>query len=504
MYHIMILDDEPNIVDGLYALLSDTFGDTVEVYTAYASNDALKMLRSRPIDILVLDIRMPGMNGIEILDWIEKERPKVRVLLLTGYNDLQYVQSAMWHHCCVGYILKAQGDEALLSEIRRQMGELENIAKQQLARCDEKYHEKELHDSVLSVWLSGRMLTGNTTIYQIDKTQPIFPVICRYHLPENISMFQAVRATEQVLDNALPQLTKRENIICENSNVLWLLQLTDSTSLFPGADDLAAALQYTADKLDSLNVEIIACDHMCAAENVNAKMKEMLSIPVKSSSVTILKNSPETTAEYIRQLHQSLHDGNSESLERLLHEGRFEMLYEIPENRMQFLALLLDISLNNRQTDENMHKVSVAIKDMMINLHGNPHEYRSLARKCCSRVESLGSGDSLVQFVMDYIEKHLCDSDLSLTSIAIATTYNPVYLSRIVKQKCGKGVLEIINDKRYEKAREMLLEGKMRIQEITQKVGFQSPSYFAFFFRKKTGMTPSMFLRRNNIISGDE
>lgn len=269
MYHIMILDDEPNIVDSLYTMLTECFKELVVVYPSYLPKDALETMRHRSIDILIMDIRMPGINGIDMLGRVAKVCPSCKIILLSGYSDFEYAQSAMRYHGCVGYVLKSQGDEVLLAEIQRVMGEIDG----------------EMHRD----------------------------------------------------DEMLP----------------------------------------------------------CAGGGALGK-------------------------------------------------------------------------------------------------------YKSVADQCCQGYASLDSGDQLMRFVLTYVERHIGDSDLSLTKLAMETNYNPVYLSRVIKQKSGKGLLEIINDRRVERAKELLLEGKMSIQEIAQQVGFQSASYFTVLFRKKMGMNPSAFLHMSD------
>ena len=138
----MILDDEPNIVEGLYLLLSDAFGDEAELYTACLPAAALDIMKNHPMDLLILDICMPGINGIEMLDRIERERPRCKVILLTGYSQLDYMQSAVRHTCCVGYVLKTQGDEVLLNEIRQQLEKLDQNTDTLLRQAAETLHSE--------------------------------------------------------------------------------------------------------------------------------------------------------------------------------------------------------------------------------------------------------------------------------------------------------------------------------------------------------------------------
>lgn len=115
MVKILIVDDEPIITDGLYTLLCQA-NDDYDVYKAYSAAEALRLLDEIRMDIVLSDILMPGMNGIEMLTQIKKRWPTCHVLFLSGYSDFEYVQSAMQLGADT-YILKSQGDEVILENV---------------------------------------------------------------------------------------------------------------------------------------------------------------------------------------------------------------------------------------------------------------------------------------------------------------------------------------------------------------------------------------------------
>ncbi len=97
MYRILIVDNEPIIVDGLYHLFLEVGHLELDVHRAYSSAQALKLLEKHKIDIAFLDIHMPGMNGLDLQKKMQERWRKCKVIFLTGFNDFSYAQSALRH-----------------------------------------------------------------------------------------------------------------------------------------------------------------------------------------------------------------------------------------------------------------------------------------------------------------------------------------------------------------------------------------------------------------------
>ncbi|MHA6480886.1 helix-turn-helix domain-containing protein [Paenibacillus sp. strain BS8-2] len=124
MYRLLIVDNEPNIVRGLKQLLAEEAPYELDVYGALSANEALAVMERTKIDIALLDIRMPGMNGLELQTVIAKNWPSCKSVFLSGYDDFSYIQSAM-RGGGIDYVLKMDGDEAILQAIGKAIAELE-------------------------------------------------------------------------------------------------------------------------------------------------------------------------------------------------------------------------------------------------------------------------------------------------------------------------------------------------------------------------------------------
>lgn len=124
MYRLLVVDDEPFIVNGLYDFLLHMADMELDVYKAYSGDEAIEWLRRAKIDIVITDIRMPGMTGIELSETIKRQWPHCRVIFLTGYDEFDYVYKAIQHDT-VGYLLKTEGYEKIAELVGKAIRDIE-------------------------------------------------------------------------------------------------------------------------------------------------------------------------------------------------------------------------------------------------------------------------------------------------------------------------------------------------------------------------------------------
>lgn len=123
MYRLLIVDDEANIVDGIADLFRESDLPLAQVETAYSAGQALEACRIHPFDIIISDIRMPGMTGLDLLDQIRETHQEAIVIFLTGYADFQYAQRAVQGQA-FDYLLKPAEDEELVATVERAISRL--------------------------------------------------------------------------------------------------------------------------------------------------------------------------------------------------------------------------------------------------------------------------------------------------------------------------------------------------------------------------------------------
>ena len=114
MQTILIVDDEPNIVEGLASQLQQNYGDRAIVLRAYSGTHALSILRENQVDVVLSDICMPDLDGLSLMEETESLWPRAHFIFLSGFDDFQYIHRASKSPLYRGYLLKMEGDEVVL------------------------------------------------------------------------------------------------------------------------------------------------------------------------------------------------------------------------------------------------------------------------------------------------------------------------------------------------------------------------------------------------------
>ncbi|TLS49496.1 response regulator [Paenibacillus antri] len=118
MYHLLIVDDEANIAEGLADLFRRAGLPLERIETAYSASQALERCQVEPVDIVISDIRMPGMSGLELLERMRETWRHAIVIFLTGYADFEYAKRALRGQA-FDYLLKPADDEDVVAAVER-------------------------------------------------------------------------------------------------------------------------------------------------------------------------------------------------------------------------------------------------------------------------------------------------------------------------------------------------------------------------------------------------
>ena len=130
MYTLLIVDDEPEIVERLWNLLHEAFSNQISISRTSSSREANEDLEKRAVDILLTDIKMPGFSGFQLAQTAHSSNPNCKVIYLTGYNEFNYAYEAIKTEC-EDYILKISNEQEIVSVIQRTIIKLADESKKE-------------------------------------------------------------------------------------------------------------------------------------------------------------------------------------------------------------------------------------------------------------------------------------------------------------------------------------------------------------------------------------
>ena len=125
MYNILLTDDEKIVTDSLTMILNKNFAEQVKIFTANSGTKALEEVRSKNIDILFMDISMPGISGLEAVSLIKQLNPNIIVIILTAYDKFQYAQQAL-NMGAFKYLTKPVNRNLIIQTVRDAMNAVDD------------------------------------------------------------------------------------------------------------------------------------------------------------------------------------------------------------------------------------------------------------------------------------------------------------------------------------------------------------------------------------------
>lgn len=440
MYRLLIVDDEPVIVNGLVQLFQGNKDFELDICKAYSSGEALEIAKKTKLDILISDIRMPQKNGLQLVDEMVYYWPSCRVIFLTGYSEFNYVYEALKKNA-ENYILKTEGIEPIFQAVKEVIGKLEEEKRLRLQQEKAQRHiqiaEPYLKKELIEAMLSGEPLPSLLTqpIYAdvdfgIAAERPSFFLVGHVDRLE-VHNLKVLESVQRIFDNHLPASIVGEKAVYKGSSLVWLLQ----------ADEKLLG-RFRGDQPDAdVNGHGIA-----------SYMKGILEL---------VQN------ECIEVLEASVSFGISGDL-----LGKWDTL------QLQVEAIRAMIqkraAFGQKMVIVDYEKSTGCESDMSGEM--KQEEFKQL----------------LIEQIHRYVHNNL-SNDVSLSAIAAEVHFNPSYLSRYYKQITGHNLLEYIQSTKMTVAIDLMRNTSLKLNEIASKAGFDSASYFTTFFRKMTGLSPQEY-----------
>ena len=529
MNRLLIVDDEPYTVDGLYELI-DAEMPGLELFRAYTAIEAIERLSRTKIDVVLTDIRMPGMDGLQLLKEIRSRWPRCKVVFLTGMTEIGYAQRAM-REGGVDYILKTEGDEPILRSIRIALDAMaEELRNEQYMR-DARHRFRQALPSLRGVAFRRLLLYGaeesglsparwRELECPLDPDFPVLPALTRIdRWPEGTTVTDKTLLTFAI-ENMLCELLAGAKLQVVQMDEYYFMLLVQPETAIPDSSEafgrfVAGALEAAQEAVADLlrlplsiihNQSVLAWrDLQGAYERMRRKLVlgpgggELMQLQAKEAESCCYRPMHSRQGILKERLETALENGNAtvavEAIETLIPRDTEYAQYV----EAYYMVAHLMVSLANRFRLQEWQMDGKLLETLM-DLKGHPGReqaiscLRDAARKlvACKRSVQEERRDHIVDRIDRYIHDNL-GGDLSLTALAEMVYLNPTYLSTLYKQMTGRNLSDTITAARMEKAKELLRESAYKVHELAAAVGFENAGYFARFFRKNAGMGPQEY-----------
>ncbi|WP_018759640.1 response regulator transcription factor [Paenibacillus terrigena] len=539
MYRLLIIDDEDVIVDGMADLFQEQTDMELEVYRAYNVLMAIDWLKQTKIDIVLSDIQMPGITGLQLQQRIMELWPRCKVIFLTGYNEFTYIHEAM-RNGSFDYVLKTETDETIIGSVKKAIAKLDEEIDMHstlqkttlLLQRALPYIQKEYLRDILQgeSYALGNLHNQFTQLsISLHPSKPVLLVVGRVdEWREGLSTFDRaliIYAVQNISEELLGVSTRVAFTDYERFRMVWFIQpKSDSADswdqILRFVQGTLEQIQHTIRQLLKIKLSIIVASKPCEWEELPIRFitikrlfgyglglgQELLLTdqaygtdhgrfePVKSPLQTHLwidlKNDLEAGR---REAYLAAFDGitallaaQNEQTEKARTEWYYTLvvIYISILNYSSVLRLAAEQMDLDKLTKLQAHKTWSSAFDYLRELAELIFNHRSEGHT--------NSENDVITKIKKYIHEYL-NGDLSLTRLSDFVSLNPSYLSRLYKHHSGESLTETIKQVRLQKSKELLRNPGIRMSDISERVGFLSERSFYRFFKSITNLTPQEY-----------
>lgn len=492
---------------------------------------ALEYLSEHPVDLLVTDVVMPHLNGLELAKKAREMYPDLKIIFISGYADVNYLGDALRMNA-VDYIFKSIDFDALDAAIervadvvQRRNSEIERQRwlEKQLDLNREVLRQQRLVALIGYTEESEEMLAkgcaalalplNNQSNYVVMVTQ----ISNRWTLLSEKESGKSDLMLDLSLQNALQECLQKHqgNVVFKKRSYEYITIINADTEeyeelLLTVSAEIKLRLKHLFDAEAVIGISQRfrglkqirsaykgACDAIYNRYLLDSSMPDiaMNKYPMETNLISV--------REKIKtEVNRCILDGDSDQIHRVV-VGCVNAVRTIPSIDEQY-NMLIDILLlpqkllrDVRPCERACYSSHRKLLEQFLVLRELHEQEEFIIRSFSAAAEVLKNKNSLhnnviVKRVESYIDSHYMEP-LSIEGLAESVYLTPTYLCVLFKKYTGKTINNYLTEVRLEKAKELLRMDNLHLQDVCYKVGYLSPSYFSKLFRKYYGQTPSEY-----------
>lgn len=539
MIDILLVDDETYVTESLAATIPWEKIGVRFVHQASSAQEAISLLEETSIDIVVTDIQMPDMSGLQLIEAISRSWPNIRCILLTGHNQFDYAKKAVRLQA-VDYLLKPVNDDEFMASVSNAAESLREEWEQSDKLNQLMYHRKSdftvlranlLHDLVLGRSLSLARIQERLEQYELSLKVEEEAVLLLLQLGRQFSHYDlaSLSLMEFAIGNIAEEVFREQYHIwhakAPHEFMVLVISLKDPEGVQGSeaqrdrrrrlAENVATLQKHVSHYLKG-DISVVVTDWFSFPAEISGAYRSGLSTYYRrhqDKSGTVLyagdQAGDKISVHSIESLYKPptlihlLESKQWEAAEERIREVIADLdeegysrehLYEV------FLAVSNAFLYTSHKQGQSMFTMDHSIYDFMLEpavIHSREKLLDWAVGTLVRLKEQLSESDHhtrgyIIRQVQEMVSKDL-GQDTSVKTIADRIYLHPVYLSKVYRSETGESLGDYIIRMRMEKALYLLKHTNMKIYEITSELGYQNPQYFSKMFKKFYGMTPNEF-----------
>lgn len=516
-YHLLIVDDDMKTRNGLRKHINWEALGIAEIQMAESAQQAFEILEMFPCDIVLSDIRMRGMDGIEMSQRLKERMPLCQIVFISAYSDKEYLKAAI-ELGAAAYVEKPIRPSEIVRAISMAIHIIEQNNKLCMEGTQALEHDVRYYNSKLLFALAERTLPYESIadkvadslllsqshpamrmcIIRLSAAKPDMEM-CRSKLEmffEKARGVQPVHIYFEFKDprNILALFSGEEEPLADGGKVLRRMQslmkycVIDNSRMFIAVgqmvrDPSLLYLSYSTaraamKRLFTLDYGVLAFPSSNIRGPLSAESQRAIQMEFERGIALLDGQRIENALEQLKQLlveNDAVFDVFVKNLYyglalRLAGEWRGSALSGDLEN---------DIALAEMETLKEVHQYLIR------RVHQYIADMKENANDTCT-----------INKVMKIIQTEYTNPELSISMLSARVYLAPSYLSELFKRKTGKTIVQSITDIRMKQTKVLLLDNHYNLTQIAKMVGYNDPDYHARVFKKHTGMTLSSYRKQ--------
>ncbi|BCG57111.1 response regulator transcription factor [Paenibacillus sp. URB8-2] len=523
MHKLFIADDEQLVVETLSSVIDWNASGVRIAGTANNGKQALERILQCDPDVVLTDIRMPGMSGLELIRALKERGCKAECIIVSGYSEFEYAKEAIELEA-VDYLIKpAELEEVAktvtkaIERMKRKADPAGNRPELRIANAldravftdlivhakrpsfDQKPYER--YDQFAAIVIGSPEALWLERMKSSGVTDALLGFLASRGIAVDLLYEQ-----QKVILLCMAALEESESL----SEILMAAGALFSADGSPDSDDLALSFGIgpVVSGIMKAHLSFLAADQAC-------QMGLFFGVPVTDGNAwpEITRISERLLSDWFDQI-QSFVRYEQKEFEEMLERwtewgtGRLIAPVTLKKAGIQWVNRLLDLI----EQDYGI-KIESVIGDRTRLIDGilEAPDWASLQKQCqdCAQavqfylnVTKTTLKEKVVQEIKAYLESHYHEN-IQLDQLAERFDLNASYVSHLYSKSTGQTILEYVTLLRIQQAKRMLRESSFKISKISQNIGYDNQRYFCQVFKKRVGVSPGQY-REDHMITIEE
>ena len=525
MYTLLLVDDEEEVTQIIARKVKwNELGFSV---VGHANNGlkALEMLEEVQPDVVMTDIRMPYMDGLELCSQIREKYPATKLVLFTGFDDFEYAKEAV-HLEIEEYVLKplnATEITKVFEDLKKKLDQ--EINEKRSTELLKKYYIDSLpllQANFYSILIEGRVpeaeLTRYLKNYQIDFTGPVYACIIIHtsttQVPEDMDPQLLSISVDRQAGESLEKKwrAKKFNYLGDTIMIVQLESEQDVSELTDSCDRFCKYVHHMIGAVVTVGVGQV-CANISDIVNSYQSAREAVSYRVlygSNQAINLKEIVPKrkvaseaadgTELAYLFKMiclgkKTDVSDAVERYIERKIIPSKSLEKYHVAV--MELISELYHFMVNNELDVQKLSGGAGRLYTLLSNMEPQVLQ-KWLLNICIVLHEDMEnarnhSKRSLIDQAKEYVHTNYQNEELGLDDICRELGVSNSYFSSIFKKETGKSFVGYLTGYRMERAARMLVETSEKSYIIAKSVGYADPNYFSYVFKRQYGVSPSKY-----------